>query len=86
MRLATSALRLVLSFSLVHERNSDYQILLTRYALERLLYRLSVSAHSERGPSRNSLSGCQEAARTSKPSLLHALSLVCAAEAGLPLL
>lgn len=27
---------------------SDYQILLTRYALERLLYRLSVSAHRER--------------------------------------
>ncbi|WP_263359626.1 nucleotidyl transferase AbiEii/AbiGii toxin family protein [Acidicapsa ligni] len=27
---------------------SDYQILLTRYALERLLYRLSVSVHSER--------------------------------------
>lgn len=28
--------------------SSDYQILLTRYALERLLYRLSVSVHSER--------------------------------------
>ena len=27
---------------------SDFQILLTRYALERLLYRLSVSAHRER--------------------------------------
>jgi len=27
---------------------SEYQILLTRYALERLLYRLSVSAHSQR--------------------------------------
>jgi predicted nucleotidyltransferase component of viral defense system len=27
---------------------TDYQILLTRYALERLLYRLSVSAHRER--------------------------------------
>ncbi len=27
---------------------SDYQVLLTRYALERLLYRLSVSAHRER--------------------------------------
>ena len=26
---------------------TDYQILLTRYALERLLYRLSVSAHRE---------------------------------------
>ena len=28
--------------------NSDYQILLTRYALERLLYRLSLSAHRDR--------------------------------------
>lgn len=28
--------------------SSDYQILLTRYALERLLYRLSVSAHHDR--------------------------------------
>jgi predicted nucleotidyltransferase component of viral defense system len=28
--------------------NADYQILLTRYALERLLYRLSVSAHRDR--------------------------------------
>ena len=28
--------------------NADYQILLTRYALERLLYRLSISAHHER--------------------------------------
>ncbi|HEX9198019.1 MAG TPA: nucleotidyl transferase AbiEii/AbiGii toxin family protein [Acidobacteriaceae bacterium] len=28
--------------------NTDYQILLTRYALERLLYRLSVSAHRDR--------------------------------------
>jgi predicted nucleotidyltransferase component of viral defense system len=28
--------------------NTDYQILLTRYALERLLYRLSVSSHRER--------------------------------------
>lgn len=27
---------------------TDYQILLTRYALERLLYRLSVSAHRDR--------------------------------------
>jgi hypothetical protein len=27
---------------------SDFQILLTRYALERLLYRLSVSAHRDR--------------------------------------
>jgi hypothetical protein len=27
---------------------SDFQILLTRYALERLLYRLSVSEHRER--------------------------------------
>ena len=27
---------------------SDFQVLLTRYALERLLYRLSVSAHRER--------------------------------------
>ena len=29
-------------------KNSDYQILLTRYALERLLYRLSLSAHRDR--------------------------------------
>jgi Nucleotidyl transferase AbiEii toxin, Type IV TA system len=29
-------------------RRSDFQILLTRYALERLLYRLSVSAHRDR--------------------------------------
>ena len=28
--------------------NTDYQILLTRYALERLLYRLSLSAHRDR--------------------------------------
>jgi predicted nucleotidyltransferase component of viral defense system len=28
--------------------NADYQILLTRYALERFLYRLSVSAHRDR--------------------------------------
>jgi predicted nucleotidyltransferase component of viral defense system len=28
--------------------NADYQILLTRYALERLLYRLSISEHRER--------------------------------------
>jgi hypothetical protein len=28
--------------------NADYQILLTRYVLERLLYRLSVSEHRER--------------------------------------
>ena len=28
--------------------NTDYQILLTRYALERLLYRLSVSEHRNR--------------------------------------
>lgn len=28
--------------------NTDYQILLTRYALERLLYRLSISAHRDR--------------------------------------
>ncbi len=27
---------------------SDFQILLTRYALERLLYRLTVSAHRDR--------------------------------------
>ncbi|HLY59068.1 MAG TPA: hypothetical protein VKS60_26130 [Stellaceae bacterium] len=27
---------------------SDFQILLTRYALERLLYRLSVSSHRDR--------------------------------------
>ncbi len=27
---------------------SDFQILLTRYALERLLYRLSVSPHRDR--------------------------------------
>jgi hypothetical protein len=29
-------------------KNADYQILLTRYALERLLYRLSVSEHRDR--------------------------------------
>src|ERR1700675_2622246 len=29
-------------------QRSDFQILLTRYALERLLYRLSVSAHRDR--------------------------------------
>jgi hypothetical protein len=28
--------------------NTDYQILLTRHALERLLYRLSVSVHRDR--------------------------------------
>lgn len=32
--------------------NADYQILLTRYALERLLYRPSLSEHRERLSSR----------------------------------
>ncbi len=31
-----------------HAERSDFQVLLTRYALERLLYRLSVSAHRDR--------------------------------------
>ena len=31
-----------------HEQKADFQILLTRYTLERLLYRLSLSVHRDR--------------------------------------
>lgn len=34
--------------NLAKERNQPFDLLLTRYALERLLYRLSVSKHRER--------------------------------------
>lgn len=33
---------------LAKERRDDFQLVLTRYANERLLYRLSVSEHAER--------------------------------------
>lgn len=34
--------------NLARQRNEDFQQVLVRYALERLLYRLSLSAHRER--------------------------------------
>ncbi len=34
--------------NLAHQNGEDFQLVLTRYGLERLLYRLSQSAHSER--------------------------------------
>jgi len=34
-------------FNLAKQRGDDFEILLTRYAIERLLYRLSQSPHSE---------------------------------------
>jgi len=34
--------------SLAKERNQPHELLLTRFALERLLYRLSTSKHRER--------------------------------------
>lgn len=34
--------------NIAHEQNIDFGILLTNYVIERLLYRLSSSAHSDR--------------------------------------
>ena len=42
-----------------HAERSDFQILLTRYAIERLLYRLSVSQHQDRFILRQVLPFCR---------------------------
>lgn len=34
--------------NLARQKGQGYQLLLTRYVIERLLYRLSISAHRER--------------------------------------